>query len=64
MRRISLKQLEEDIDGRLAQLGLSGDDHALPNSGANRTPEKRELLRALAEIAAEQGRAPAFQAKL
>ncbi len=63
MRRISLKQLEEDIDRRKALLGLSGDGYVLPNSGANRTPEKRELLRALAENAADQGRAPAFQAK-
>jgi len=63
MRRISLKQLEKDVDRRKAQLGLSGDDYVLPNSGVNRTPEKRELLRALAENAAKQGRAPAFQAK-
>lgn len=63
MRRISLKQLEEDIDRRKALLGLSGDDYVLPNAGANRTPEKRELLRALAENAEEKGRVPAFQAK-
>ncbi len=63
MRRISLKQLEEDIDRRKALLGLSGDDYVLPNAGANRTAEKRELLRALAENAEEKGRVPAFQAK-
>lgn len=63
MRRISLDQLEESIDRRKAALGLSGDSYVLPNSGANRTDEKRDLLRALALNAAEQGRTPAFQAR-
>lgn len=64
MRRISLDQLEESIDRQKAALGLSGDSYVLSNSGTNRTDEKRDLLRALALNAAEQGRMPVFQAGL
>lgn len=60
MRTITLRELEERIERRKALLGLSGNAYVLPNSGANRTQEKRDLLRALAVNAAEQGRQPTF----
>lgn len=63
MRMITVRELEERIERRKALWGLSGKDYVLPNSGAKRTPEKRELLRALASNAARQGRRPAFGTK-
>lgn len=63
MRTVTLRELEERIERRKIALGLSGNDYVLPNSGVNRTQEKRELLRALAMNAAEQGRQPTFEAQ-
>lgn len=63
MRLTTLKQLEESIDRKKAALGLSGDGYVLPNSGVNRTSEKRDLLKALALNAAQQGRISSFQAQ-
>ena len=63
MRIVTLSQLEESIERRKAALGLSDDGYVLPNSGVNRSEEKRELLRVLASVAAEQGRQPAFEAQ-
>ncbi len=63
MRVVTVRQLEERIERRKALCGLSGNDYVLPNSGAKRTREKRELLRALALNAARRGRRPAFDAK-
>ena len=62
MRIVTLSQLEERIERRKTFLGLSGNDYVLPNSGVNRTREKRDLLRAIAMNAAEQGRQPTFGA--
>jgi hypothetical protein len=63
MRTLKLRELEAAIERRKALLGLSGDDYVLPNSGEYRSPEKRELLRAIAEESARQGKRPAFPGK-
>jgi len=61
--RIALKQLEAQIERKKGVLSLSGDKYVLPNSGVKRTPQKRDLLRALALNAARQGRRPTFKAR-
>jgi hypothetical protein len=63
MRILKIDELEARIDRRKAQLGLAGDRYVLANSGASRSEEKRELLRAISLRAAEQGRRPAFEAQ-
>lgn len=63
MQILTIGELEARIERRKAQLGITGDGYVLANSGANRSDEKRELLRALAVRAAEQGRSPAFEAQ-
>jgi hypothetical protein len=63
MRILKLSELAAHIERRKAQLGLSGDDYVLPNSGNFRTPEKRDLLRAIAEESAEQGTLPRFRSE-
>jgi hypothetical protein len=60
---LKLEELEAGIERRKALLGLSGDRYVLPNSSANRTQDKRDLLRAIALNATEQGRQPAFEAQ-
>ena len=64
MRRMKIEDLEAAIDRRKAILGFSGDGYVLPNSGANRTDEKRELLRLIQAAAAESGKEPAFKANI
>ena len=61
---VKIKDLELEIERRKASLGFSGDDYVLPNSGANRTNEKRELLRLLQIAAARNGRKPTFAANI
>ncbi len=63
MPTLTLRELEARIERRKAQLRLEGDDYVRANSGANRSEEKRELLRAIAENATERGRQPAFGAQ-
>jgi hypothetical protein len=62
MIRTSLAEKERDLAQRKAELGLIGRDYVAVNSGTHRTPEKRELLRAIQEEAQAQGRAPRFRA--
>jgi hypothetical protein len=63
MRILKLSELTAHIERRKAELGLSGDDYVLPNSGNFRTAEKRDLLRAIAEESAEQGTLPRFHSE-
>ena len=63
MQTLTIRDLEARIECRKVLLGLEGDDYVRANSGANRTEEKRALLRAIAENAAERGRLPAFEAQ-
>lgn len=54
MRVMTLNDLEARIERRKAELGFVGDGYVMPNSGEDRAPEKRELLRILAAEAAER----------
>jgi len=62
MQTLTIRDLEARIERRKAEWGLEGDDYVRANTGANRTEEKRELLRALAQNATDRGRRPAFEA--
>lgn len=64
MNRMKIEELEVEIDRRKAILGFFGNDYVLPNSGVNRTKEKRELLRLLQSAAAENGKEPVFTANI
>jgi hypothetical protein len=63
MRTVKLADLAALIERRKAQLGLSGYDYVRPNSGRYRSPEKRDLLRAIERSAAEQRKLPVFQSR-
>ena len=63
MRILKLSELQAHIERRKAQLGLSGADYVMPNSGKFRSLEKRDLLRAIAEESAEQGKPPRFRSE-
>lgn len=58
---MKLKDLEDRIEKKKKDLGLTGSDYVLPNSGKNRTVEKRALLKAIEDNAKKQGRKPAFK---
>lgn len=60
MNRVRLEELEKALDRRKAELGFSGGQYVLPNGGASRTAEKRELLEAIRDAASRAGRKPAF----
>lgn len=59
---IDFEDYKRELEARLRALGYLGTDFVTPNSGASRTPEKRNLLRALAEDARARGREPTFKA--
>ncbi len=61
-RKISLEEYERRLEARLKARGYEGTDFVSPNSGVSRTKEKRDLLRALADLARKQGREPKFKA--
>jgi hypothetical protein len=63
MKRTTLEQQARVIDDWKRQNGVTGRDYVPVNSGAARTPSKRELLRAITKDAAKNGRAPTFPAK-
>jgi hypothetical protein len=63
MQALTIRDLEARIERRKAEWGLEGDDYVRANTGANRSEEKRELLRALAQNATDRGRQPAFEAR-
>ena len=60
MNRVRLEELEKALDRRKAELGFSGGQCVRPNTGANRTAEKRGLLEAIRNTASRAGRKPAF----
>lgn len=62
MNPIGFEDFENSLERRKADLGFTGAGYVLPNSGATRTPEKRELLRFIAAAAEERGVAPVFKA--
>ena len=64
MRVIALRDLEQRIDARKAELGIVGDDYVAVNSGAARTASKKALLLTLRRLAEEQGRDLPFQANI
>lgn len=59
---MTLDDLEARIERRRAELGFAGDSDVMPNSGATRTAEKRELLAFLAAEAAKRDTPPPFTA--
>jgi hypothetical protein len=61
-RLVQLEDYERRLEERKKALGYVGNDFVMPNSGVSRTPEKRELLKTLAEAARKSGREPAFKA--
>ncbi len=63
MQALTIRDLEARIERRKAEWGLEGDDYVRANTGANRSEEKRELLRALAQNATDRGHQPAFEAR-
>ncbi|MDO9501546.1 hypothetical protein [Falsiroseomonas sp.] len=61
MVKLTLAELQMKIEARKAELGLTDtpeQTEALRNKGANRTPEKRELLRRIEQRAKAAGRTP------
>jgi hypothetical protein len=55
MISMTFEEQQESLERRKAELGLTGTDYVLPNSGVSRTPEKRALLRAMKQAADERG---------
>ena len=63
MNRVRLEELEKALDRRKAELGFSGGQYVLPNSGANRTAEKRGLLEAIRDAGSRSGKTSAFMSE-
>ena len=61
-RAVRIEDYERRLEERKKALGYIGNDFVMPNSGVSRTPEKRELLKALDEVARKIGREPVFKA--
>lgn len=59
---IAFEDYKRELAARLEALGYTGNDYVMPNSGVSRTPEKRALLKALAEAARAEGVEPPFKA--
>jgi hypothetical protein len=60
MTYTTLERQSAYLDQRTAELGLQGDAYVALNSGSRRSPEKRALLRKLADLANENGSSPRF----
>jgi hypothetical protein len=59
MDEIAFSELMRQIEERRQALGITeADDAACRNDGSRRTPEKRQLLREIAERCAEAGVQP------
>jgi hypothetical protein len=58
MKRITPEQRSAQIDRKLAAGAVVPSEEEMRNSGRRRTPEKRELLRRLKELAEERGQTP------
>ena len=63
METIDIRDLERWLVSRKRELGITGNNFIPRNDGTRRTQSKRELLKAIADSAAEQGRQPPFPAK-
>jgi hypothetical protein len=61
MIRTSLEQQAAHLAKRKAELGYVGLDYVASNPGLRRKPEKRSLLRRLADLARQRGGAPKFK---
>jgi hypothetical protein len=61
-RVVRLEDYERRLEERKKALGYTGNDFVMPNSGISRTPEKRALLKELADMARASGREPPFKA--
>jgi hypothetical protein len=64
MTQITLSEKESQLARRKAELGYTGRDYVAPNSGARRTPAKRELLRTIRREAEARGTVPVFAAAI
>jgi hypothetical protein len=63
MRVLTLKELDDQIRQRKAELGIAGRPSAPANSGRHRTDSKRALLQKLKDAAMAQGRELPFKAR-
>lgn len=61
-RIVRLEDYERRLEERKKALGYTGNDFVMPNSGVSRTPQKRALLKELADLAYASGRGPRFKA--
>jgi hypothetical protein len=62
MVTITLERQAETIERWKALRGVSGRDYVPANSGVTRTPEKRLLLKSLADDAKARNKEPRFSA--
>lgn len=62
MVTIKLSDLENSIDRRKAELGLTGNDYVAKNSGQRRRQSKRALLQYIKDQCIKQGKKPPFDA--
>lgn len=62
MKVIKLDEYACQLEQRKAELGIVGNDYVMPNSGVNRTSEKRRLLQFIYEQCLRNNRKPPFLA--
>ncbi len=62
MKQITLERQARTIERWKSENQVIGHDYVPANSGATRTAEKRALLQALSDLAAEQGTTLPFAA--
>jgi hypothetical protein len=62
MVTIKLSDLENYINQRKLELGLTGNDYVDRNNGQRRRPAKRALLQYIKDRCVEQGKKPPFDA--
>lgn len=58
MKRITLEERSAQIARKIAEGAVIPPAETMMNSGRRRTPEKREMLRRLQELAEERGQKP------
>jgi hypothetical protein len=62
MVAIPVEEQAKVIERWKSEKGITGRDYVALNNGSRRTPEKRELLRAIAETVGEQDKKSRFRA--
>jgi len=62
MKTIKLEEYSAWLEKRTAELGLTGNDYVLKNSGKYRTPEKRALLQSIYDQCKLKEQEPPFNA--